>query len=75
MKIAIRKFMQITFNAVSNPIFDGVHLIHHIHSTKSTGHSCSKCKTLTEVKQTTGFNVPILPKITNLYSYTNVWFF
>jgi hypothetical protein len=48
MEIAIRKFMQITFNAVSNPIFDGVHLIHHIHSTKPTGRSCGKCKALTE---------------------------
>jgi hypothetical protein len=27
MEMAIRKFMQMTFNVVSNPIFDGFHLI------------------------------------------------
>ena len=48
MEIAIRKFMQMTLNIVSNPIFNGVHLMRHILNTKSTGCSCCKSKALTK---------------------------
>ena len=72
MEIAIRKFMQITLNIVSNLIFNGFHLIHLILSTKPPLVLAAKAKH--EPVVTTGFNLFILPKFPNLPSYTNVWF-
>ena len=66
METAILKCMQMTLNRVSNLVFDGVHLIHHNFSAKSTIHSGRMCRAPTKVNNR--LQNPILAKSPDLPS-------